>query len=142
MFITDAQKTQIRVWLSGLQVRSDWMLSLSSRADAWEQEFTWYLAAERALHTSCEYMTDVASLVIDALVMRDPGGYADIVKVLVEENVLDATWFANIEGVFEVRSQLLRDHATITPQQVRQAIRRYSPLFPEFKVRIEGYLKL
>lgn len=142
MFVTEQQKAQIGKWLAGLQVRIHWMTDLAHREDAWETDLTWRLAAERALHTSCEYMTDISSLIIDALVMRDPGGYADILKVLVEERVFDENWFEKMQGVFEFRSQLLRNHDTVAPQQVRLAIAQYSPLLPAFKASVEDYLRL
>lgn len=148
MFVTEPQRHQIRTWLAGLSQRVEWMLNLVDRGDRvdtedeWAFDLTQRLAAERALHTSCEYMTDVASLVIDALVMRDPGGYADIIKVLVEEDVLTETWFAEIKGLFDFRARLIRDHANITPEEVRDATVRYAVLMPEFTARVADYLKL
>lgn len=142
MFITAAQKEQIRTWLEGLRERTEWMLELSKRQDAWEEELTWRLAAERALHTSVEYTTDIGSLVIDALVMRDPGGYADILKVLVEEDVLPEQWFDAIYGVFDLRARFIREHANVQPVEVRAAIETYAPLFAPFADHITRFVQL
>jgi uncharacterized protein YutE (UPF0331/DUF86 family) len=142
LFVTDEQKSQIRFWLSGLQERVSWMLELTNREDDWENVLTWRLAAERALHTSAEYTTDIGSLIIDALVMRDPGGYADILMVLVEEEVLDRDWFENLSPVFDLRARFIRDHANISPGEVRHAVHKFAPMFPEFIEKIAGYLAL
>ncbi|EJY55223.1 hypothetical protein URH17368_1963 [Alicyclobacillus hesperidum URH17-3-68] len=141
MFLTDAHKEQIETWLAGLSERVTWLQTLSQQSDAWEHDLTWRLAAERALHTSVEYVTDISSLIIDALVMRDPGGYADIVKVLVEEQVVDAQWFDSFTGIFDLRTKLLRDHAQVTPTEIRQAVVRYANQFSPFIDAIRAYIK-
>lgn len=142
MFITQAHREQVRVWLQGLDERVQWMLRLSSRQDAWEQDLTWRLAAERALHTSVEYTTDIGSLIIDALVMRDPGGYADILKILVEERVLESQWFEQFEPIISLRARFIRDHANVRPKEVRDAICTYATLFPPFAAAVADYLEL
>lgn len=141
VFLTDAHRKQIGAWLAGLSERVEWLQRLSQRSDPWEEDLTWRLAAERALHTSVEYVTDVSSLIIDALVMRDPGGYADIVKVLVEEQVLDAQWFESFAGIFDLRTKLLRDHAQVAANEVRQAVERYANQFSPFINTIQAYIK-
>ncbi|SIS78085.1 DUF86 domain-containing protein [Alicyclobacillus vulcanalis] len=141
MFLTKDHKRQIEDWLGALQERAAFLQRLAERQDAWEHEFSLRLAAERALWTSVEYVTDIASLIIDALVMRDPGGYADIVKVLVEEQVLDASWFGAFTGAIDFRSRLLRDHARITSLDVREAVSRYANLFNPFIVQIREFLR-
>jgi len=141
VFLTKDHKRQIEAWLEALGARVAWLGELAEREDAWELDLTWRLAAERALWTSVEYVTDIASLIIDALVMRDPGGYADIVKVLVEEEVLDARWFDVFTGVIDFRSRLLRDHARITPTDVREAVSRYADLFAPFMDQIREFLR-
>lgn len=118
------------------------MLDLANREDDWENNLTWRMAAERALHTSAEYTTDIGSLIIDALVMRDPGGYADILMVLVEEEVLDRDWFESISPVFDLRARFIRDHANVSPDEVRRAVHKFAPMFPEFIEKIVAYLAL
>lgn len=142
MYVSQAQKDQVTEWIRGLNERVRWMQALAERTDVWEHDLTWRLAAERALHTSVEYLTDIASLIIDALVMRDAGGYADILKVLVEENVLSASWFQEYEGIFPLRARFIRDHAGIQPSEVRDAISTFTPLYPSFVDSIERYLQL
>ncbi|MDI9260123.1 DUF86 domain-containing protein [Alicyclobacillus sendaiensis] len=141
MFLTKDHKRQIEGWLEALGERAEWLQALAEREDAWELDLTWRLAAERALWTSVEYVTDIASLIIDALVMRDPGGYADIVKVLVEEDVLERSWFDAFTGAIDFRSRLLRDHARITPTDVRETVMRYADLFAPFMNQIREFLR-
>ena len=78
-----------------------------------------------------EYVTDISSLIIDALVMRDPGGYAPTSSiVLVEEQVLDEPWFDAFRGVFDVRTRLLRDHAVSRRPTCVRRCRAMQTCFP------------
>ncbi|WP_067619279.1 DUF86 domain-containing protein [Alicyclobacillus acidiphilus] len=142
MFVTSEQKARISDWLTALSNRVSWLTELSRRQDAWERDLGLRMASERAMHTCLEYMTDISSLVIDALVMRDPGGYADIVKVLVEEDVLSEAWFRAFEPIFEFRTRLLRDFHQITPEEVRNAVDTYTPMFLPFVEGIQTFLDL
>lgn len=45
-------------------------------------------AAARALHIGVECVIDVGSTLIDGFIMRDPGGYLDIVDILEDERVV------------------------------------------------------
>ena len=47
-------------------------------------------ALERALHLAVECMIDVGTAMIDGFIMRDPGGYLDIVDILLDEKVIDS----------------------------------------------------
>lgn len=140
LFITEELRTHIDELLHGLKERTDWMKILANRVDPWQKDLTFRLAAERALHTSAEYMTDICSLIIDALVMRDPGGYADMIQVLVEEGVLRRSWFQQIEGLFEFRARCIRNHAELRSEEVHAAILAYANHFDEFSSAISSYL--
>ena len=142
MFITNELKRQVSDLLEGLTTRVNWLQSLAGREDDWEQDLTYLLAAERALHTSVEYTTDIGSLIIDALVMRDPGSYADIIKVLVEEQVLPEAWFQEFEPIFPLRARFIRDHAHIKPAEVKNAVQAHAHQFTIFVNCIRRYLDL
>ncbi len=103
---------------------------------------TMKLAAERALHVAIECATDAANLVIDALVMRDPGGYSDIIRVLMEEDVVSRDWFAAFEGALDFRNHLVRRYANLTAEEVHQAAVTYGPLLPAYSEALRSYLDI
>lgn len=140
LYVTENLKNNVTQQLASLSVLSEWLKQLATKTDNWEQDFTLILAAERALHLTSELMTDVGNLVIDAFVMRDPGGYADIIRVLVEEGALRTEWFVGIAQLFDFRTKLLRDFSTVTSEEVVQAVRQYAPLLDEFGDDIFAFL--
>lgn len=46
------------------------------------------LALERAVAVLIESIIDVGNQLIDGFIMRDPGGYEDIIDILEDENVI------------------------------------------------------
>ncbi|WP_054967873.1 DUF86 domain-containing protein [Alicyclobacillus ferrooxydans] len=107
-----------------------------------EDVLTGKLAAERALHVAIECTTDAANLVIDQLVMREPGGYADILRVLMEENVVTKNWFAKFEGALAFRDRLVHHYAELTADEVNQAVEAYAGLLPEYTAALRSYLDI
>jgi uncharacterized protein YutE (UPF0331/DUF86 family) len=140
MFITKEIKNQIDELLQKMSRRVDWLEETQKRNDSWEEDLTVLMAAERALHTSVEFATDIASIIIDALVMRDPGSYSDILKVLVEEDVLTKEWFESFVGVVPLRARFIRDHANIEPLEIRKAVEQYSGGFRPFMDTIAAFV--
>ena len=122
--------------------RVDWLEETRERSDNWEEDLTVLMAAERALHTCVEYTTDIASIIIDALVMRDPGSYSDILKVLVEEDVLTKAWFGSFVGIIPLRARFIRDHANIDPQETRKAVEQFGGEFRPFMETISSFIGL
>lgn len=100
------------------------------------------LAAERALHVAVECTTDAANLVIDALIMREPGGYADILRVLMEESVVTKLWFEQFENALRFRDRLVHHYADLTVNEVRDAVQAYTPLLPEYTAALRTYLDI
>ncbi|MCL6637434.1 MAG: DUF86 domain-containing protein [Alicyclobacillus sp.] len=119
--------------------RAQWLESLVDN-DGWEQDVVQLWAAERALHVALECMTDAANAVIDALVMRDPGGYADIIRVLAEEGVVSWSWFDQFEPVLHFRERLVRGYADLQPADVVRAVRQSASLLNVYADSLRQYL--
>lgn len=140
MFITEQLRQDVDKLLGAIVTRAKWLEAAanSSSGDWTEETMVW--AAERALHVAVECVTDAANLVIDALVMREPGGYADIVRVLMEEGVVERSWFAEFEGALDLRNRLARQYVDLTPAEVVTAVNAYGPLFRPFVAALRSYL--
>ncbi|MCL6453591.1 MAG: DUF86 domain-containing protein [Alicyclobacillus sp.] len=140
MFVTKELKQQVEVYLQQIDRLSGWLAAAGESGIQWDEEMTPRLAAERALHVAIECVTDVGNLLIDALVMRDPGGYADIVRVLMEESVVPRAWFTAFEGAIAFRNRLIREYTTLRPAEVGEAVAAYGPLLAEFTESVRNYL--
>jgi uncharacterized protein YutE (UPF0331/DUF86 family) len=142
MFVTDTLRDQVKAFLTAMESRSRWLQQLSARSDAWWEDQTLRLAAERALHVAIECTTDVGNAIIDALIMREPGSYADIIQVLMEEKVVTTDWFASFQGAFKLREQLVHDYLQVEDADLSRGVQTLSVLFDDYADFIRLYLKL
>jgi len=140
LFVTAQLQRSVQTMIADMTRRTEWLET--QPVDRAQIDFTLQLAAERALFSAIESTTDIASLVIDALIMRDPGGYADILKVLVEESVLTETWFEGFMPVLDFRVRLLRTHASLSAAEVVNIARIAAPLFRVYMKALANYLAL
>ncbi|MCL6631582.1 MAG: DUF86 domain-containing protein [Alicyclobacillus herbarius] len=141
MFITNELQQQIGACLEALRERAEWLQSLALLPSGWATTAERRWAAERALHVGIECVTDAAALLIDALVMRDPGGYADILRVLMEEEVVSRNWFERFQGAVRLRQDLVRRYVSIKPDEIESAVREYAPLFLQYIEQMQAYLE-
>lgn len=142
MFVTPQLKESVDRILNSLKDHADWLSECAAVETVWSDDRTRVLAAQRALHVAVELATDAANAVIDALVMRDPGGYADIIRVLMEEQVVDKDWFTAFEGALEFRQRLIHHYIDVRDQDVVAAVSLYAGLFPPYIDKIRAYLQM
>lgn len=83
--------------------------------EEWMKDPIQVFALSRALHIAVECMIDVGSLLIDGFVMRDPGGYLDIVDILTDEEVIPAEKADAIKALVLFRDRLARHYDTLAP---------------------------
>lgn len=74
-------------------------------------------AVERALHLGVECMIDVGSVLIDGFVMRDPGGYLDIVDILADEQVITEEVEQKLKDHVRLRERLIRYYHELSPEE-------------------------
>ncbi|MCL6625451.1 MAG: DUF86 domain-containing protein [Alicyclobacillus shizuokensis] len=141
MFLTDASLARIEQCLQAVAERARWLQGLSERPAGWSEQPETRWAAERALHVGIECVTDAANELIDALVMREPGGYVDILRVLMEEGVLKREWFERFTGALNLRQDLVRHYLVLEPRRVEQAAREYSPMLLEYVEQMQAYIQ-
>lgn len=141
MFITQTLRDKVAAITAELEVRGQWLRATAERTDAWYTDASLRWAAERALHVAIECSTDAANEVIDALVMREPGGYADIIRVLMEEGVVTRTWFNQFEGALAFRDKLVHAYVALSPEDVRAAVQAYGSLFSTYVEMLQAYLE-
>lgn len=142
MFVTERLREKVDHILRTLEERASWLMEVRELPEAeWEgPALVW--AAERAMHVAIECTVDAANEIIDALVMREPGSYEDILRVLMEEGVVTKEWFEAYVGVLAFREKLVRGYTSLPGSEVVQAVRVYAPLFQPYAAAVRNYLEI
>jgi uncharacterized protein YutE (UPF0331/DUF86 family) len=99
-----------------------------------------FFAASRALHIGVECVIDVGSLMIDGFLMRDPGGYEDIIDILEDEQVIPKEGADRLKELVRVRNRLIRHYVAVDTVEVAKAGRK-AEVFRQFIFWVENYLK-
>lgn len=75
-------------------------------------------SAARALHIGVECVIDVGSTMIDGFIMRDPGGYLDIVDILEDERVVPSRAIPRLKELVRFRDNLARHYDKVTKEDL------------------------
>src|SRR3954451_19698817 len=72
------------------------------------------IAVMRSLHIGVECIIDIGNTIIDGFIMRDPGGYLDIIDILEDEQVISLDLAIKLKEFVTFREQLVRNYDQIT----------------------------
>jgi uncharacterized protein YutE (UPF0331/DUF86 family) len=97
-------------------------------------------ALERALHLAVECMIDVGTAMIDGFIMRDPGGYLDIVDILLDEKVIDSKVGNRVKEHVHLRDRLVRYYTEVDLDELKPFLKD-SGLYRQFRMQVQEYLK-
>lgn len=112
-------------------------LSLLSRPE----DHTHKLALQRISHMMIETVMDVGNQLIDAFVMRDPGGYGDIIDILVDERVISSDNGQSLHVLLPWRKALLHDYIALDNEQLYEAFRKESRTLRHFPAKVRRYIE-
>jgi uncharacterized protein YutE (UPF0331/DUF86 family) len=96
-------------------------------------------AVMRALHIGVECMIDVGNTIIDGFIMRDPGGYLDIVDILEDEHVIPTELANKLKDFVKFREQLVRNYDQIANGALDDYIQQIE-VFRQFKTSVDTFL--
>jgi uncharacterized protein YutE (UPF0331/DUF86 family) len=65
-------------------------------------------ALMRSFHIGVECVIDIGNTIIDGFIMRDPGGYSDIIDILEDEQVIPIILANKLKSFVKFREQLVR----------------------------------
>ena len=99
------------------------------------------LAAERVVHLLAEAITDVCALVIDGLMLRDPGSYRDMVDILAQEGAFPSEYGERLGELVAFRGHLVRHYLDVTDQEREQALHLAGQIAPSFPSYIRAFLE-
>jgi uncharacterized protein YutE (UPF0331/DUF86 family) len=116
VMIYDVNTERIERQLTYLQTCIDVIARIGEQPQKeWMQDPIRVFALSRAFHIGVECIIDVGSLLIDGFVMRDPGGYLDIVDILADEEVIPVEQAEPIKSLVLFRDRLVRHYDTMVP---------------------------
>lgn len=83
-----------------------------------EESLSNQFALARALHLGVECMIDIGNSIIDGFIMRDPGGYHDIVDIMEDEQVVSKELAEQIHKKVDFRDRLVRYYHLLEPEEL------------------------
>ncbi|CAM3029538.1 DUF86 domain-containing protein [Sporolactobacillus spathodeae] len=107
---------------------------------AWDTELK-HLALERIVQNLIESIIDVGNQMIDGFIMRDPGGYLDIIDILQDESVLPEEEAVRIKNVVAWRKQLVRNYLGLDHKQLAAIVSENQSALSGFSKRVNDYLE-
>ncbi|AIC95509.1 hypothetical protein BleG1_2945 [Shouchella lehensis G1] len=99
------------------------------------------LALERAVAVLIESIIDVGNQLIDGFIMRDPGGYEDIIDILEDETVITGQECVELKRIIQLRKTLAYEYTTIDHQQLYQTVTEQLKGVKHFPQAVRVYLK-
>ncbi|AXF56145.1 DUF86 domain-containing protein [Salicibibacter kimchii] len=99
------------------------------------------LALERMTHSWLEAMIDVGNQMIDGFIMRDAGGYSDIINVLEDEKVIGEQMANALQTVLVWRKTLVNDYLNINHGELEAILRTHEREMEYFPNAVRVYLE-
>lgn len=134
--VYDVNVQRIQKQLHHLEKCAEVLKKLEGKSSGLEERFS----AERALHLAVECMIDVGTVMIDGFIMRDPGGYLDIVDILMDERVIDESTGKRFKRHVRLRERLIRYYTEVDWEDLRLSQADYD-LYDNFQSQVQDYLK-
>lgn len=113
------------------------LLVLYKEEDNWNEDLVHTLGLARLSHVVIEAIIDVGNTMIDGFIMRDPGGYDDIIDIMDDEKVITSEMSEPLKKVIALRQMIVREFVEVDTEliiEVLDASYESLTLFPE-KVR-------
>lgn len=89
------------------------------------------LSLQRVLQIHFEVFTDVTNLLIDGFVMRDPGGYEDMVDILDDEQVISAETSMMLRELIDFYRQSVKEYLTF---EIGSTSQYYEAIYPRLRI--------
>ncbi|MCS1351784.1 DUF86 domain-containing protein [Mechercharimyces sp. CAU 1602] len=96
-------------------------------------------AVARAIHLAVESVIDVGNSLIDGFIMRDPGGYLDIIDILEDERVIPVESVAELKALVYFRERLVRYYHEMKADEVWEWLNR-TDVLSSYRGWIQSYL--
>ncbi|TCS96923.1 DUF86 domain-containing protein [Hazenella coriacea] len=133
--IYEVNVERIRRQLNVLQTCADLIEEIDPNKKSRVDRF----ALERAYHLAVESMIDVGTVMIDGFIMRDPGGYLDIVDILEDEQVIPSKLSQRLKKQVNLRERLVRYYDEVDEIELYNYMQEID-LYREFINHVKTYI--
>ena len=116
------------------------LLNLIETKNDWQADEVSKLAFERIGHNIIESIIDVGNSMIDGFIMRDPGGYDDIIDILTDEKVIAVEMDRPLKEVIEFRKVLVRQFYEVDHARLQEVLKKNLQYLQQFPAAVETYL--
>ncbi|GAA0428708.1 DUF86 domain-containing protein [Lentibacillus halophilus] len=99
------------------------------------------LFLERATEVIIESMLDVGNMMIDGFIMRDPGGFEDIIDILIDEKVLPDVDETGYKAIIRLRKMVVKDYLAIDHALLENTLHQHWAMLIQFSDHVRNYLK-
>lgn len=96
-------------------------------------------AIMRSLHIGVECIIDIGNTIIDGFIMRDPGGYSDIIDILEDEQVIPTILANKLKDFVKLREQLVRYYDQVEALELEEYINE-KKAFKDFLDCVESFI--
>ena len=117
------------------------LLVLYKEDKGWEADLTHTLALARLSHVVIESIIDVGNSMIDGFIMRDPGGYDDIIDIMEDEKVITPEMSDPLKKVIGLRAMIVREFINVESTEVVTVLNESLEVLNAFPVKVRHYLE-
>ena len=116
------------------------LLNIIETKKDWQADEVSKLAFERIGQNLIESVIDVGNSMIDGFIMRDPGGYDDIIDILTDEKVITVEMDGPLKEVIKFRKILVRQFYAVDHKKLEEILKKNLQYLKEFPKAVETYL--
>ncbi|SDN99199.1 Uncharacterized conserved protein YutE, UPF0331/DUF86 family [Psychrobacillus sp. OK028] len=116
------------------------LLNLIETKKDWQADEVSKLAFERIGHNIIESIIDVGNSMIDGFIMRDPGGYDDIIDILTDEKVISVEMDGPLKEVISYRKVLVRQFYAVDHAKLHEVLTKNLQYLKQFPTSVDTYL--
>ncbi|QUW23254.1 DUF86 domain-containing protein [Sporosarcina sp. Marseille-Q4063] len=117
------------------------LLTLYNEEKEWTTDLIHSLAVARLSHVIIESVIDVGNSMIDGFIMRDPGGYDDIIDIMEDEKVITPEMSNPLKLVIGLRKMIVRDFTNVSPETIVEVLNQSMEALIAFPEKVRRYLE-
>ena len=117
------------------------LLALYKEEEDWEADLIHSLALARLTHVVIESIIDVGNTMIDGFIMRDPGGYDDIIDIMDDEKVITPEMSDPLKQVIGLRRMIVMEFIDVETKEIIVALDNSMDTLLAFPTKVRHYLE-
>lgn len=117
------------------------LLTLYKEEEVWKEDLVHSLALARLTHVVIESIIDVGNTMIDGFIMRDPGGYDDIIDIMDDEKVIDPEMAEPLKQVIGLRRMIVMEFIDVDTNTIVEVLDKSMETLLSFPTNVRHYLE-